>query len=116
MWTSFGDGYNIVPHDNQKKPRKVKGTRFLALIFIVIWFLPVMLTITYFRNEPGFWQFVPASLMLLIAVVYSVFFLLKWIKNNHECDILLIITIVLCIVYSYLLSPYNTFCSILQLP
>lgn len=105
MWKSFGDKYEIIPHNEEKHPRKIKGiNRFVPILFLVCFVVASQI----FRDPDRPWFFVCAlAIMLLFAIVVCpVLFFLKWKYNNKECDFDLIGLAVIFALAAYLSYPY----------
>jgi cytochrome bd-type quinol oxidase subunit 2 len=100
MWQSWGDNYEIVRYDKNKRPRKIKG-----VYFVVIGLLILMIPTAFIENKAGIWQYVPTIIVALEGVVCLVMFALKWFKNDHEYDALLLFVAIVFFIAAYLMYP-----------
>ncbi len=105
MWKSWGDTYDIVPWDKNKRPRKIKGTNILAIALAIVCYLTGSMIFVHIQPEAAFWRYVPPAVSALSAIICLLFFFLKWKKNDEEQDLLLIFEAVIFIVITVIALP-----------
>lgn len=106
MWKSWGDKYEIIPYDKEKRPRKFKYTYPILGTLLVICFVTSRWTFVNMLPETGFRQFIPVMVLLLSVIACLVLFVAKWKKNNKECDLTLVFIAVILLFLSWVASPY----------
>lgn len=111
MWKSWGDKYEIIPYDAEKRPRKLKKVKYIVAILPFVCLLPLLII-----QRPVFNLYISSLLALLSAIVCLVLFLLKWIKNDKECDFSLMTMFVLFVFWTYALSPVSNIINHYQIP
>lgn len=105
MWRSLGDKWDLVRHDNEKSPRKIK-TNIVMIIVLVVSFILGSYTFNEYMQPLGtFYRYIPFIIDILAVLLCCVLAVLKWIKNDKEIDMLLLAAIILLSINSYL--SYN---------
>jgi uncharacterized membrane-anchored protein len=105
MWKSWGDRYEIVPYDKERRPRNFKYSYIVVIILLVITFCVNTFSFSHILPQTTFGKFIPAVVTLFSAIAFLVLFLIKWKKNDRECDLALIFAAVLLFVVAYIASP-----------
>jgi hypothetical protein len=90
MWRSWGDHFEIVSYDKEKRPRSFRNSHIFVIVLLVITFCVNTFSFSQILPQTAFGQFLPAAVTLFSAVVSIVLFLIKWMKNGKECDLSLI--------------------------
>lgn len=99
LWKSFGDKIDIVPHDNDKRPRKIK-TNILSVSLLIVLYIAGSVVFFQLRTENMFLRYLPAVLGCAAIIITCVFMLLKWKKNNGEFDIALLLFLAIFVYYT----------------
>lgn len=84
MWTSWGDKYEIIPYDKQKRPRKIKNMRFIALVVVIVYYLTGRLIFLDLDLEGTIYYWMPSAVALLSAILFLILFFLKWKKTTKS--------------------------------
>lgn len=106
MWKSWGDKFDILPHDEKERPRKtLKNVRVYIAIIIIINFVAGSLIFVRIRPEGSFYYHIPSIISLAGVITCLILFFVKWFKNNKECDLALLLASVIFAFMSYIVSP-----------
>ncbi|MBS6652107.1 hypothetical protein [Alistipes putredinis] len=106
MWTSWGDKYEIIPYDKQKRPRKISNVRFIALVVIIVYYVAGRLIFLDLAPEETIYYWIPFAVALLATIAFLILFFLKWKRNDKECDLSLLAGAALLILAAYIISPW----------
>lgn len=105
MWKSWGDKWDIVPHDDEKRPRKVRNYQYVVIAIMLIFVITGRLIFLNMQTEAKFFSYIPFIAGVLLSIACIILFCRKWKKNDKECDLSLALCAIVCSVATCLLIP-----------
>lgn len=109
MWKSWGDKYEIISYKEEKRPRKIKKVGIYIATSAILYILSLGLITIHIKPADPFYYYIPSSIAFLSVIMGVGLFILKWKKNNHECDLALILSVALFACMAYIALPSTTF-------
>lgn len=93
MWYSFSDKWDIVKHEDTKKPRNFKSNIWGLVILLVVFLFhisPIEVKLNAGLTESQY-DLVYLILFLSATFAFTALFLIKYFKNKGEFDLWLIL-------------------------
>lgn len=101
MWKSIGDRFDIEPHNNQRHPRRIKTNIFVVCILIltfVVSSFTVREKLIALIGSAEVYDGIRMGVYILSLIATLLLIMIKYLKNNHEIDVVLIFLMIILMI------------------
>lgn len=104
MWYSFGKKWEVIPYNEDKRPRKFRHKNAILLPVLIVAFIANTFVFDQAIKDYRYADYLPALSIILLVATCIILLIVKWVKNNREVDfslLFLLFLFALCAMFVY---------------